>query len=84
MSHSAASRAAMNAQISAEVRTCAPLDRETQLRKQIFFMLDGMQKSRDAMTLVEMNGDKCASRQIFRLHAYDRPQRKILGGDGLS
>ena len=64
--------------------TPQPPDPDVQMRKQIFFMLDSMQKSRDARALVEMNGDKCASRQMFRLHTYDRPQRKIVGGEGLS
>ena len=71
----------MNTAIGQDVALAsASLDREAQLRKQIFFMLEAMQKSRDAAALVEMNGERCASRQIFRLHSYDRPQRRVVGG----
>ena len=54
-----------------------PADRDLQMRKQIFFALSSMEKRRDALTLLEMNGGRCASRQMFVLHSYDRPQRQI-------
>ena len=54
-----------------------PADRDVQLRKEIFFALSSMEKRRDAFALLEMNGGWCASRQMFVLHTYDRPQRQI-------
>jgi hypothetical protein len=56
------------------------LDREAELRKEIFFALSRMEKQRDAFSLVEMNGARCASRQMFNLHIYDRPQERVVGG----
>lgn len=54
-----------------------PAERDVQMRKQIFFALNSMEKRRDAFLLLEMNGGRCASRQMFALHTYDRPQRPI-------
>ncbi len=55
----------------------AQLDRESQMRKQIFFLLDSFEKRRDAFALIEMNGERCASRQMFKLFTYDRLQRPL-------
>lgn len=48
-----------------------PLDREMQIRKQNFYLLDRIQKQHDFHALVEMNGERCASRQIYDLRVYD-------------
>jgi hypothetical protein len=56
-----------------------PLDREAATRKHDFLLMSSFERRRDAFTLIEMNGQKCASRQLFRLHTYDRPQKKIAG-----
>jgi hypothetical protein len=53
------------------------LDREAQIRKQTFFILDSFERRRDAFALVEMNGERCASRQMFQLFVYNRPQRRL-------
>ena len=58
-----------------------PGDRDVQMRKQIFFALSSMEKRRDALSLLEMNGGRCASRQMFVLHTYDRPQRPITNDE---
>jgi cell fate (sporulation/competence/biofilm development) regulator YlbF (YheA/YmcA/DUF963 family) len=48
---------------------------EIQTAKQVDAILRQFEKSHDAMQLIEMNGDKCAQRQLARLQIYDRPMR---------
>jgi len=57
-----------------------PPDRAAQERKAMFFLFYSFENRRDFSALIEMNGESCAQRQIGRLRAYDRPQKKIVGG----
>lgn len=47
------------------------MDREAQIRKQTFLLLDHFTKRHDYSALIEMNGERCAWRQIFDLRSYD-------------
>jgi hypothetical protein len=58
----------------------AQLDREAAMRRQEFLLVSSFERSRDALALVQMNGEKCASRQLSRLQTYDRPQKNIASG----
>jgi len=38
-------------------------------------ILRSLENAHDAWLLMEMNGERCAGRQVSRLHQYDRPAR---------
>lgn len=71
-------------EMSRRAPIAAPLDREAAMRKADFLLMSSFERRRDAFSLVEMNGEKCASRQLFRLHTYDRPQKKLVGDGSVS
>lgn len=51
------------------------LDAEAQKRREEFLLLDAVVKSHDFALLANMNGEVCASRQVYSLRVYDRLAR---------